>query len=51
MSEIDLSTTELKASYGVGMQMGQQLKQVFTDVSLAAAIAGIKDDQVSRFAA
>lgn len=43
MSEIDLSTTELKASYGVGMQMGQQLKQVFTDVSLAAAIAGIKD--------
>lgn len=43
MSEIDLSTTELKASYGVGMQMGQQLNQVFTDVSLAAAIAGIKD--------
>lgn len=43
MADIDLSTTELKASYGVGMQMGQQLKQVFSGVSLAAAIAGIKD--------
>lgn len=43
MSDIDLSTTELKASYGVGMQMGQQIKEVFTGVSLAAAIAGIKD--------
>lgn len=43
MADIDLSTTELKGSYGVGMQMGQQLKQAFTGVSLAAAIAGIKD--------
>ena len=43
MSDIDLSTTELKASYGVGMQMGQQLKAAFKDVSLAAAIAGLKD--------
>ena len=43
MSEIDLSTTELKASYGIGMQMGQQLKGAFKEVSLAAAIAGIKD--------
>lgn len=43
MSEIDLSTNDLKASYGVGMQMGQQLKGVFSNVSLAAAIAGIKD--------
>jgi len=41
MSDIDLSTTELKASYGVGMQMGQQLKAAFKDVSLAAAIAGL----------
>ncbi|MGB1192548.1 MAG: hypothetical protein ACPG3T_06455, partial [Pseudomonadales bacterium] len=24
MSDIDLSTTELKASYGIGMQMGQR---------------------------
>ena len=43
MSDIDLSTTELKASYGVGMQMGQQLKGAFKEVSLAAAIAGLKD--------
>ena len=43
MSEIDLSSNDLKASYGVGMQMGQQLKGVFSNVSLAAAIAGIKD--------
>lgn len=43
MTDIDLSTTELKASYGVGLQMGQQLRSVFNDVSLAAGIAGIKD--------
>ncbi len=43
MADIDLSTTELKGSYGVGMQMGQQLKEAFNGVSLAAAIAGIKD--------
>jgi len=43
MSDIDLSTTELKASYGVGLQMGGQLKGAFSNVSLAAAIAGIKD--------
>ena len=43
MADIDLSTTELKGSYGVGMQMGQQLKGAFNGVSLAAAIAGIKD--------
>jgi len=43
MADIDLSTTELKASYGIGLQMGQQLKQAFNGISLAAAIAGIKD--------
>lgn len=43
MTDIDLSTTELKASYGIGLQMGQQLKSVFSNVSLAAAIAGYKD--------
>lgn len=43
MADIDLSTTELKASYGVGLQMGQQIQSAFTGVSLAAAIAGIKD--------
>lgn len=43
MTDIDLSSTEAKASYGVGIQMGQQLKSVFNNVSLAAAISGIKD--------
>ena len=43
MSDIDLSTNEAKASYGVGMQMGQQLASVFNGVSLEAAIAGITD--------
>lgn len=43
MSDIDLSTHEAKASYGVGMQMGQQLANVFNGVSLEAAIAGITD--------
>ena len=43
MSELELSSTESKASYGVGLQMGQQLKGTFADVSLAAAVAGIKD--------
>jgi len=43
MSEIDLSSNEAKASYGVGMQMGQQLATVFNGVSLEAAVAGIND--------
>lgn len=43
MSGIELKTPEAKASYGVGMQMGQQLANVFTGVSLEAAIAGITD--------
>jgi len=40
-TEIKLSTDEEKASYGVGLQMGQQLSAVFNGVSLEAAIAGI----------
>lgn len=43
MSELDLSTDEQKASYGIGLQMGQQLASVFEGVSLAAAIAGVED--------
>ena len=43
MSELDLTTPAAKASYGVGMQMGQQLANVFNGVSLEAAIAGISD--------
>ncbi|KZY38846.1 peptidylprolyl isomerase, partial [Oleiphilus sp. HI0043] len=38
-----LSTNEAKASYGVGLQMGQQLANVFNGLSLEAAIAGIND--------
>ena len=43
MSDLDLSTNEAKASYGVGLQMGQQLANVFNGLSLEAAIAGIND--------
>ena len=43
MSDSDLSTNEAKASYGVGLQMGQQLANVFNGLSLEAAIAGITD--------
>jgi len=42
-TEIKLSTDEEKASYGVGLQMGQQLSAVFGGVSLEAAVAGIND--------
>ena len=40
---IDLNTTEEKASYGIGLQMGQQLQSVFQGVSLSAALAGVED--------
>ncbi len=40
---IDLSSTAAKASYGIGLQMGQQLRSVFKDVSLQAALAGVED--------
>jgi FKBP-type peptidyl-prolyl cis-trans isomerase FklB len=43
MSSIDLSSAAGKASYGIGLQMGQQLKSVFSGVSLATAMAGIED--------
>lgn len=43
MSDIDFSSNETKASYGIGLQMGQQLKDVFEGVTLEAAIAGIED--------
>ena len=43
MSDLDFSTDESKASYGVGLQMGQQLASVFEGVSLEAALAGIED--------
>lgn len=43
MSVIDLSSAAGKASYGIGLQMGQQLKSVFSGVSLATAVAGIED--------
>lgn len=39
----ELKTTEEHASYGIGMQMGQQLRGTFQNVSLSAAISGIQD--------
>lgn len=41
--EPDLSTPEAQASYGVGTQMGDQLKNIFEGASLDAAIAGVED--------
>lgn len=43
MSDIDFSSNDAKASYGIGLQMGQQLKSTFDSVALDAAIAGIED--------
>jgi len=41
--ELDLSTVEAQASYGVGSQMGDQLKTIFEGASLEAAVAGMQD--------
>ncbi len=43
MTDIDLSTIEAKASYGVGLQMGDQLKQTLPGASLEAALEGIRN--------
>jgi len=43
MTSISCETTEEKASYGIGMQMGEQLSNAFPNVSLTAALAGIED--------
>jgi FKBP-type peptidyl-prolyl cis-trans isomerase FklB len=43
MTDNSFSSTEEKASYGIGLQMGQQLSSTFPGVSVTAAIAGIED--------
>lgn len=43
MSENKFSSTEEIGSYGIGMQMGQQLSSAFPGVSLSAALAGMQD--------
>ena len=43
MADKDFSSTEDIASYGIGMQMGQQLSSSFPGVSLSAALAGMED--------
>ena len=43
MSELLLLTTEQQASYGIGMQMGQQLANAFDGVDMDAAVQGITD--------
>lgn len=42
MSDLDLSTIEAKASYGVGLQMGEQLKGAFEGASLDATLTGLR---------
>jgi FKBP-type peptidyl-prolyl cis-trans isomerase FklB len=43
MSDPSLSTPAERASYGIGLQMGEQLRGVFSTVSLEAALAGLQD--------
>jgi FKBP-type peptidyl-prolyl cis-trans isomerase FklB len=43
MTDNQFSTTEEQASYGMGMQMGQQIASAFPGVSTAAAMAGLED--------
>lgn len=43
MADNDFKSTEDQASYGIGMQMGEQLSSAFPGVSVNAAIAGIQD--------
>lgn len=43
MSSVDFSTNEAKASYGIGLQMGQQVHGAFSGVSIDAVVAGIQD--------
>ena len=44
MSELQLTTQELQASYGIGLQMGEQLKaQPFEGLDISAVAAGIAD--------
>ncbi len=43
MSDTQLNTTEEKASYGIGLQMGEQLKSMFAGASLNAAVAGLSN--------
>lgn len=43
MSNPSLNTAAERASYGIGLQMGEQLREVFSTVSLQAALAGIQD--------
>ena len=43
MSDNQFSTTEEQASYGIGLQMGQQISSAFPGVSTEAAMAGIED--------
>lgn len=43
MSSIDFSSNEAKASYGIGLQMGQQVHSAFSGVAIDAVVAGIQD--------
>ena len=43
MADNEFNSVEEQASYGIGMQMGQQLAQAFPGVSVDAGLAGIHD--------
>lgn len=43
MADNEFTTTEAIASYGIGIQMGQQLANAFEGVSLQAGLEGMRD--------
>lgn len=48
MTDTKFNSTEEKASYGIGLQMGQQLTETFPGVSVSAAVEGIQDAFASK---
>lgn len=48
MSDTQFSSIEEQASYGIGLQMGQQIGSAFPGVSVEAALAGIQDAVAGR---
>jgi FKBP-type peptidyl-prolyl cis-trans isomerase FklB len=47
-SKDQFSTTEAKASYGVGLQLGQHVKGTFEGVDLETVFIGIRDGYASK---
>ena len=48
MSNLKLDSTEAKASYGAGLQLGQQIRDSFPGFTIEEALAGIHDGYESK---